>query len=48
VVPAAAGKDLAPYVGCEDGARDPTSAEQAAYDAFEAEFIRRDRLWAEG
>ncbi len=47
-VPAASRKDLSPYTGCEDTGRDPTPEEQAAYDRFEAEFIRRERLWAEG
>ena len=46
VVPEAARKDLSPYIGCEDGSHDPTPEEQAAYDRFEAEFIRRERLWA--
>jgi hypothetical protein len=48
VVPAAARKDLSPYTGCEDGSRDPTPEEQAAYDRFEAAFIRREQLWVEG
>ena len=46
-VPAAAGKDLSPYTGCEDADRDPTPEEQAAFDRFEAEYIRRKRLWVD-
>ena len=44
-VPAAAGKDLSPYIGSEDGTRDPTEEEQAAFDRFEREFLGRERLW---
>ena len=45
-VPAAARKDLSPYMGCEDGSRDPSPDELVAFDRFEADFIGRDRLWA--
>jgi len=45
-VPAAANKDLSPYFGCEDGKRDPTPEEEAGYARFDAEFIRREDLWA--
>jgi hypothetical protein len=44
-VPAAAGKDLSPYTGCEDADRDPTEQEQALYDRFSADFISRERPW---
>lgn len=45
-VPAAARKDLSPhYEGVELG-REPTEAEQSAYDRFEAEFVGRENLWA--
>jgi hypothetical protein len=47
-VPAAARKDLTPYMGCEDGSRDPTAEEQASFDRFEAEFVGRGGLWAAG
>lgn len=46
-VPSASGKDVYPYVGWEDANRDPTDEEQAAFDRFEAEFIERERLWAD-
>lgn len=47
-VPAAAHQDLSPYTGCEGPeSRDPSPEEQAAYDRFENEFLRRDHLWAE-
>jgi hypothetical protein len=45
-VPSAAGKDLSPYLGCEDGSRDPTAEQQATFDRFEAEFVGREGLWA--
>jgi hypothetical protein len=44
-VPEASGKDLSPYTGCEDTDRDPNPDEQAAYDRFEAEFLRTEGLW---
>lgn len=44
-VPEASGKDLSPYTGHEDSDRDPTPAEQAEFDRFEAEFIRRGDIW---
>ncbi len=44
-VPAAAGKDLYPYIGCEDADRDPSPEKQAAFDQFEAKYIGRKRLW---
>jgi hypothetical protein len=46
VVPEAATHDLTPYLGCEDLDRDPTAAEQAAYEKFAATFIARSDLWA--
>lgn len=45
-VPAAAGKDLSVYTGCEDADRDPTPEEQAVFDQFEAEFIGHEDLWS--
>jgi hypothetical protein len=47
-VPAAAGKDLLPHFEGVDLGREPTPEEQAAFDRFEAEFVRRERLWANG
>jgi ribosomal protein S27AE len=47
-VPAAALKDLSPYTGGVEGDIDPTPEEQAAFDRFEAEFIGRSAVWAEG
>lgn len=46
LVPAAAGKDLAPYGG-EDSNREPTEIEQAEFDRFTAEFIRDEDVWLE-
>jgi hypothetical protein len=46
VVPAAATHDLTPYIGCEDSDRDPTAAEQAEYEKFDAAFVGRTDLWA--
>jgi len=43
----AAGKDLSPYIGCEDEDRDPTEEEQAKYDRFESEFIIQKDIWVE-
>ena len=47
-VPAAAHKDLYPYIGCEGEERDPTPKELAEYRRFDAEFIRREGFWANG
>ena len=47
VVTGEPGVDLSPYTGCEDQQdRDPTAEEQAVYDRFVAEFIRKVGLWA--
>lgn len=47
-VPTADRKDLSPYTGCEDADRDPSPDEQAAFDRFEAEYIKREHLWVAG
>jgi hypothetical protein len=47
VVTGEPGVDLSPYTGCEDQQdRDPTDEEQAVYDRFVAEFIRKEGHWA--
>lgn len=45
VVPAAADKDLSPYLGDDDD--DPGEENLAAFEAFEAAFIRRAAVWTD-
>lgn len=41
-----AGVDLYPGFVGEIGDREPTDAEQRRFDAFEAELVRKDDIWA--
>jgi ribosomal protein S27AE len=46
-IPEASGKDVSPYIGHEDSDRDPTPVEEAEFDRFEKEFVRRHDIWLE-